>query len=275
MRTDLFRKLTWSLLLVAGPAMFTLAQAQSDKTKKSDDSDNKASIRVRVTEEVDGKTRNVEKSYRVGALSDDERQKFVDKVLDSLGVDKKKKQAISITIDDGDDGVISMNKRKKVIIDHRDDREPTAFLWDREAKDDFKFENNWNADKFREHFKHFEKDFRPKARLMLRDMEDLGSRMGDIWEGTEMGKAANVRSLNAYANNPADDVLNLRFAVPEKGDVTVTVTDVKGREVGKKDIKDFEGEYVGQIELKKNTKGTLFVTVVQNEDGAVKRVVIP
>jgi hypothetical protein len=271
MRTDLFKKLTWSLLLLAGPAMFTFAQAQSDKIKKSDDDDKKASIRIRVTEDVDGKTRDIEKSYKVGALTDEERQKFVDKVLDSLGVDKKKKQAISITIDDGDDDVISMKKRKKVIIDHRDDREPTAFLWD----GDFKHDMTWDSDKFREHFKHIERDFKPKAKIMMRDMEEFGNRMGDIWDGKEMGKAANVRSLSAYANNPADDVLNLRFAVPEKGDVTVTVTDTKGREVGKKDIKDFEGEFVGQIELKKNTKGTLFVTVVQNEDGAVKRVVIP
>ncbi len=69
--------------------------------------------------------------------------------------------------------------------------------------------------------------------------------------------------------------MNLRFYVPQKGDVLVTISDTKGKEVGKKEIKDFSGEFVGQIDIKKNTKGTLFVTVTQNEDGAVKRVVIP
>jgi hypothetical protein len=44
--------------------------------------------------------------------------------------------------------------------------------------------------------------------------------------------------------------------------------------VGHQVVKDFEGEFMGQVDLKKNTKGTLFVTVTQNEDGTVKRVVV-
>ncbi len=278
MKTVSIQKLTWSLLLVAAPVLLSVAQAQSDKKPKSDDAKQKTSIRIRVSEDDNGKVRDIEKNYEVGALSDDERQKFIDKVLDSLNVDKKRKQTISITVDDGNDGEIASKKRKKVIIDHRDPREPMAFHWD----GDFKYE--WDADKFAENMKtiekNFERNFHPKAKMMLRDMEDLGRNFGKsfdyAWDNSrESAKAASIRSLTAYTNNPADDILNLRFSVPEKGNVTVTVTDTKGKEVGKKEIHEFEGEYVGQIELKKNTKGTLFVTVVQNEDGAVKRVVIP
>ncbi len=124
--------------------------------------------------------------------------------------------------------------------------------------------------------KNFNGDFHPKAKMLMRDMEDFGKHFGDVWESGDMAsKASSIRSLNAYSNNPADDVLNLRFSVPEKGNVTVTITDIKGKEIGKKEIHDFEGEYVGQIELKKNTKGTLFVTVIQNEDGAVKGLLYP
>jgi hypothetical protein len=279
MKTVSIQKLTWSLLLVAAPALLSVAQAQSDKKPKTDDADKKTSIRIRVTEDDNGKVRDIEKSYKVGALSDNERQKFIDKVLDSLDVDKKSKQTISITVDDGNDGVSASKKRKKVIVDHRDPREPMAFHWD----GDFKYDLDWDSEKFSENMKkiekNFDKNFHPKARIMMREMEDFGKNFGKsfdyAWDNHEDVKSASIRSLNAYTNNPADDVLNLRFNVLQKGNVTVTVTDTKGKEVGKKEIHEFEGEYVGQIELKKNTKGTLFVTVVQNEDGAVKRVVIP
>jgi hypothetical protein len=277
MKTVFIQKLTWSLLLVAGPVFFSVAQAQSDKKPKIVDEDKKTSIRIKVTEDDNGKVRDIERSYEVGAMTDSERQKFVDKVLDSLKVDKKRKQTISITVDDGNDGVIASKKRKKVIIDHRDHDDATAFHWD----GDFKYD--WDSEKFTENMKsmekNFNKNFHPKAKLLMRDMEDFGKKFEKsfdyAWDNHDNVKAASIRSLNAYTNNPSDDVLNLRFSVPEKGNVTVTVTDTKGKEVGKKEIHDFEGEYVGQIELKKNTKGTLFVTVVQNEDGAVKRVVIP
>jgi hypothetical protein len=279
MKTVSIQKLTWSLLLVAASALLSVAQAQSDKKSKNDDSDKKTSIRIRVSEDDNGKVRDIEKSYQVGALSDDERQKFIDKVLDSLKVDKKRKQTISITVDDGNDGVIASKKRKKVIVDHRDPSEPMAFHWD----GDFKYDLEWDSEKFSENMKSIQKNidrnFHPKAKIMMREMEDFGKNFGKsfdyAWDNHENVKSASIRSLNAYTNNPADDVLNLRFSVPQKGNVTVTVTDTKGKEVGKKEIHEFEGEYVGQVELKKNTKGTLFVTVVQNEDGAVKRVVIP
>jgi hypothetical protein len=279
MKTVSIQKLTWSLLLVAASALLSVAQAQSDKKSKNDDSDKKTSIRIRVSEDDNGKVRDIEKSYQVGALSDDERQKFIDKVLDSLKVDKKRKQTISITVDDGNDGVIASKKRKKVIVDHRDPSEPMAFHWD----GDFKYDLEWDSEKFSENMKSIQKNidrnFHPKAKIMMREMEDFGKNFGKsfdyAWDNHENVKSASIRSLNAYTNNPADDVLNLRFGVPQKGNVTVTVTDTKGKEVGKKEIHEFEGEYVGQVELKKNTKGTLFVTVVQNEDGAVKRVVIP
>ncbi|MCF2489775.1 hypothetical protein L0659_16450 [Dyadobacter sp. CY347] len=38
-------------------------------------------------------------------------------------------------------------------------------------------------------------------------------------------KPASVRSLAAYTNNPDNDVLNLKFEFPQKGDVSVIVTD--------------------------------------------------
>jgi hypothetical protein len=267
MKPVFFQKLAWSFFLLAVPCLIPFAEAQSDKQSKSADKDGKASIRIKVTEDENGKVKNIEKSYQVGAMSDEEREQFVQKVLDSLGVDKKKKQTISISVDDGDHDVIA-RKRRKVIVDHRDDREPLAFHWDNNFSYDF------DTEKFKGHMRDFEREFKPRAKVFMKDMEGLGERMGDFWD-REVSKPANVRAMTAYPNNPDNGILNLRFSVPEKGNVKITVTDTKGKEVGSKEIQDFEGEFVGQIELKKNTKGTLFVTVVQNEDGAVKRIVIP
>ncbi|MCE7067272.1 T9SS C-terminal target domain-containing protein [Dyadobacter sp. CY326] len=268
MTANLFQKLVLSAALLTG-VFISPAQAQKEKSEKTQP-DQKASIRIKVTEEKDGNVENKERSYRIGKLTDKQREEFVDKVLDSMGVDKKKNQTVSVTIDDGDDSDIISKKRQKVIIDHRDDREPLAYHWKGDISNDFEF----NTENFRKHMKTFENEWKPKTKTFMRDMENFGNEMGEIWN-KEVTKPASIRSLNAYTNNPDNGVLNLRFNVPQKGDVSVVVTDTKGKEIGKRDIKDFEGEFVGQIELRKNTKGTVFVTVVQNEDGAVKRVVIP
>ncbi|WP_138479810.1 T9SS type A sorting domain-containing protein [Dyadobacter bucti] len=267
MRPFSFQKITLFFLLLTASAVMCTVQAQSDQKDK------KTSLRIKVREDDNGKVRNIEKNYQVGAMSDEERRKFVDKVLDSLDV-KSKNRSVSVTIDDADgnkqEDILISKKRQKVIIDHRDDREPLAFHWSDDLSNDF----NFNSEKFRSQWKSMEKDLKPRAKVFMKDMENWGDRMGDFWE-KEVTKPASIRALNVYSNNPDNGVLNLRFSVPEKGDVTVTVTDTKGKEVGKREIKDFEGEFVGQIDLKKNTRGTVFVTVVQNEDGTVKRVVIP
>jgi hypothetical protein len=78
-----------------------------------------------------------------------------------------------------------------------------------------------------------------------------------------------------YPNNPETNQLNVRFTAPAKGDVHIRVTTADGKEVAKKDVKDFSGSYAGQIDVDKKAKGVYFVNVTQNEDGAVKRIVIP
>lgn len=166
--------------------------------------------------------------------------------MDSLGAGSKSDRTVSITVDDGEDDQITTRKRKKVIMDHRDDREPLAFLWKGDFSDDFDFD----SEKFRSHMRNFEREFKPKARIMMKDMENFGDRMGDFWN-KEVMKPSSVRDLNVYANNPDNGIINLRFHVQQKGDLTITVTDTKGKEVGKKEIKDFEGDFVGQVDLKK------------------------
>lgn len=84
-----------------------------------------------------------------------------------------------------------------------------------------------------------------------------------------------VRALTVQPNRPFDGSFNVKFSTKAKGDVAITVTDTKGKEQARKNLKDFEGEFVGQIELKHSGTGTYFVKVIQNEDGLVQRVVVP
>lgn len=248
--------------LIAGVCGTAVAQ---DKIKPSDE-EKKTNIHIRVTEDKDGKVKTIEKNYQIAPMSDDERQAFIDKAVDSIGVDPKSRKSFSVTVDDGD-GSMYARKHKRTDKRDKDDRDVWAFNWSDDLAETF------DADRFRYHMRNFEKEFKPKARVMVREMEDFGDRFGEFWSKDVM-KPATVCDLNVYSNNPDNGMLNLRFQTGQKGDVNITVTDTKGKEVAKKEIKDFSGEFVGQVELKKNTKGTLFVTVVQNEDGATRRVVL-
>lgn len=258
MKKTFLRTTLFSLALTA--ALGTAANAQS--TDNSDD--NKTYIRIEIIGKADGKTQVVERSYRVDAMSENEQKAFIDKALDSLAVDGMSQKRISITVDDND-------RRQGDVDFHFDTRELEGSV--RRMQEDMEpklreFQKNMEP-KLRE----LRRDMEPSLRVMQKKMEGVGDRFGDAW-GSAFDNNSTVRSLNAYANNPDNGLLNLRFSVPDTGDVRITVTDTDGKEVGKKTIRDFSGEFVGQIELKKNTKGTLFVTVVQNDAGTVRKVVI-
>jgi len=81
-----------------------------------------------------------------------------------------------------------------------------------------------------------------------------------------------IHGLISYPNKPFNGKLNVRFKAPEKGNVTISVTDVNGKEIASEQIKDFSGLYLGQIDVKKSGAGIYFVRVTQSNDGAVRRV---
>lgn len=282
MKNTYFNVIVLGLLLVLGVGSAASAQSADES---------KTSIQVRVTEKKAGKMQVNERRYEVSPMSDAEQKRFVDKVLDSLGVDGKGQQQVSIIVNDnagklrvesrgpGDQSQAASDPRQRVETGSRQDDEPV--ISDRRDGDDsFRFD----TEELRGNVRRMQKELEPKLNELRRNMEPglntmqrklegMGDRMNGLWSNEGVA-AGSVRSLNVYPNNPDNGVLNLRFSTPDKGDIHITVTDIQGKEVGKKMIKDFSGEFVGQIELKKNTKGTLFVTVVQNEDGTVRRVVL-
>ena len=88
----------------------------------------------------------------------------------------------------------------------------------------------------------------------------------------QMNGSKTIKGLNSYPNKPFNGKLNVRFNAPEKGNVSISVTDVNGKEISSEQIKDFSGLYLGQIDVKKSGVGVYFVRVTQSNDGAVCRI---
>ena len=102
-----------------------------------------------------------------------------------------------------------------------------------------------------------------------------GMRMKGLKKLKELGKekgSKTIQGLSGKQNQPFNGKLNVRFSAPEKGNVTIAVTDVNGKEIATETVKDFQGDYLGQIDLKKAGAGVYFLRVTQGNDGAVRRV---
>ncbi len=113
-----------------------------------------------------------------------------------------------------------------------------------------------------------------KGRKRMRGAMTFGRMGGRNKMGFEHQKngSKTIHGLISYPNKPFNGKLNVRFKAPEKGIVTISVTDVNGKEIASEQIKDFSGLYLGQIDVKKSGAGVYFVRVTQSNDGAVRRV---
>jgi Secretion system C-terminal sorting domain len=289
-------KTTFALIaLVAGLGVATTALSQDEKKASNDSSKDKVTVRVRMSEEKDGKTEIVERSYTYNNLSEAEREAKVKAIVDSLKATGKdaSNRRLSIEIEEGESRPSDYNRRyddDRIVRKQREERDrdkiyksdPKERRTERWDNDNHDFNFNFDEEAFADRMKRVEKRIEPQMRKLERNMEDWSRdfepKFREFWHGdiniSGAGKPASIRGLEAFPNNPDKSELNLRFYAPNKGDVTITVTDTKGKQVSRKEVKDFSGDYVGQLELGKNAKGTYFVNVIQNEDGAVKRIVI-
>ncbi len=261
-------------------------------------------LKIHVEKEEKGKKEIFDKTYDTKGMSENERQALIDHVTDSLTASSGKNMKMRVKVDRNQNDVViedritsNPNKNKKKIIIKKDgktirksddltenDMEKNIDIDIDEDFDididmngqDFDFKDLQNKmgdlgktlqfkfDEFGPMMKKFEGEMEPKFREF--------SRKFDFEKNTKSSKT--VKNLNAYPNKPNNNKLNVEFTAPEKGNVTITVTDITGKEIGKEKIADFTGEYFGQVDLKSSAKGTIFVTVVQGEDGNVKRVVL-
>ena len=81
-----------------------------------------------------------------------------------------------------------------------------------------------------------------------------------------------IQGLSGKQNQPFNGKINVHFTAPTKGNVSIAVSDVNGKEIATETVKDFQGDYLGQIDLKKAAAGVYFLRVTQGNDGAVRRV---
>jgi hypothetical protein len=254
-------------------ALFALvsvqAIAQDDVSISQSVEDLQGKVRIKVNKKQNGKTTEFDRTYNTEGMSNDEKQTLIDRVTDSvaLGNSSGKQRGMKFRIETDrytDRGEkTDRGNRPRGDKDGNDDR-TRRFDFDFDTKDMF------DEKTFRKHFEDLSSRFKDMDIKIL----DGDSPQTFTWKGgKESGSSKTVKSLKIYPNNPFNGRLNLEFNTPQKGDVNIIVTDVAGKEVGRELIKDFEGQYVGQIELKKAAaKGVFFVTVTQNQDGAVKRI---
>ena len=99
-----------------------------------------------------------------------------------------------------------------------------------------------------------------------------GMHMKKLKKWAEEKGSKTIQGLSGKQNQPFNGKLNVRFKAPTKGNVTIAVSDVNGKEIATETVKDFQGDYFGQIDLKKAGAGVYFLRVTQGNDGAVRRV---
>jgi hypothetical protein len=273
--------ITTALMLTCGMS----AMAQKSISQNIDEKDGK--LRIHVESSENGKKEVFERNYDVKGMSQDDKDKLINRVTDSLwtasGNEKGSRNQIRIKVDrnedrrvDSDDLPFSLNspqgKTKKKIQIYKDGKRIEKDL-DSDNNDDLTIFFKDFGNDMEKTFKNFdEKKMFSSLEPMMKDLKFKFN--GDMKDFDFLNESKTVKALKIYPNKPFDNKLNLKFHAPEKGDVNVIVTDINGKEVGSQKFKDFQGDFMGQVDLKKNVKGTVFVTVTQGEDGTAKRVVI-
>lgn len=261
------------LLLFAAPIV-SFAQEKKEK------------VRIRIEQEVDGKTTISEKTINSSGLSSSQKDEMIEKFKDSvLALNKGKAQGVKIEIDNDSDAKVELNGGRRIEknYNYNNDngneeivikRGPKVRVYKKDGKgetesfdsEDFTHEFNGNMESLRENMKQMGKDLKFEFRTIPDNIM--------MFDGGSSGSKT-IKNVEVFPNNPKTEILNVRFNALQKGDVSIKVLDVKGNVIAKEEIKDFSGEYVGQINIGKQKSGTIFVMITQGEDGNVKRVVLP
>lgn len=276
--------ITSALLLTLGVS----AMAQKNISQNIEEKNGQLKIHIESSE--NGKKEVFDRSYNVEGMSPDEKDKLINHISDSLltasGNGERKHIRIKINkdgegagmrLDNDDERPFAHNspqgKKKKRIEVYKDGKRIQKDLdGDGDNEDMTIFFKDFGND-MEKRFKDFDhKKLLGSLEPMVKDFKFKFD--GDMKDFDFLNESKTVKALKIYPNKPFDSKLNLKFYAPEKGDVNVIVTDINGKEVGSQKIKDFQGDFMGQVDLKKNVKGTIFVTVTQGEDGTAKRVVI-
>ncbi len=111
--------------------------------------------------------------------------------------------------------------------------------------------------------------------VWIKDVEEVDV---DKIENASLKKAASENSLTVeslqFYPNPSDGRFDLSFNLPAKGETTVRVVDMAGKEVFQDKVGNFSGTYEKQIDISNNAKGIYFLQVEQGEQVMMKKIVV-
>lgn len=241
------------LVAIFSVPFVSLAQNKSSK--------NDSKVRIKVEKEIDGKKEVYERSFDASNMSASEKDEMITNIQDSLLADSKGK-----------------NHKLKIEIDEGDSKSTSDFHFDRDNDEDIVIERSprvrifkdGDGDDFMKEFRIEMDDLGNKISRSFRDMPRINFEDTQVFPNSS---SKTIKDLNVYPNKPKTETLNVRFYAPEKGNVNIKVMDTKGAIIAKEEVKEFSGEFVGQITIPKS-EGVVFVMVTQGEDGLVKRVVL-
>ncbi|MBP6385806.1 MAG: hypothetical protein KA327_04215, partial [Pseudarcicella sp.] len=103
--------------------------------------------------------------------------------------------------------------------------------------------------------------------------ETVSSSKETITISTE-GESSTIKKLNVSIAENTKNQIKISFKAVLSSDVYIIVTNLAGKEIATKRIVEHEGEYNDVLLLPESTIGTVFVNVIQGNDGAVKRISI-
>ncbi len=261
-----------AFLLLIGLSSIATAQKTESTAPKSVDKE----ISVRIIERNGTDVRETERTYRIDGMTDQEKDRMVMKLVDSLKANRKgagSRRQMTIIVEDTDGDRVVTRER----MNSGRDRAPDD-AYARRGSQSRSNRDSWNGQTWQYEFRRGADslaDQMSRFRFQMpRDWDRQLARPFEDWARNFSSKPSTIRGLDAYPNNPDRNQLNVRFTAPSKGDVSIVVTNAKGNQVVRRDLKDFSGEFVGQIDLGKKAQGAYFITVTQNEDGAVKRILV-
>lgn len=275
-------KLTLTVLLISCLAMFVNAQNSVSKQQ----------IKVRVEREIDGRKTVQEKTIDASSMTEAERQATIDSLQNAMMGENYTGKRVKVIIEETDKARSRENEDR---FEFQEDGQPSGY------SDNFD-ENNLNY-RFKSskpkviikkrHFGNNDFDWDSEAweKDFERSMNNLNNRLqylGDeiprrIENGVPFyrfdnrlfdGKSAPIKSVVVYPNQPDSHVINVRFYTPNEGNVSIKIIDIDGETAAQETIKNFQGEYVGQLKLRQNSSGTYFVMITQNNDGITKRFIL-
>ncbi len=239
--------------------MLSAAMAMTSLTLKAQE---KQEATIKIVVEENGKQKVIERRFSDFSKAESEIKKFSDSLDLDIKVSGDKKKIIRMDVNKKSHKESNVEKGGENIIIQRAEggpgpRENKRIMIIRGKDGETITENLQGPEEF-----DIKIDGPGKGLMQLRKIhENL------LEEGSKT-----VQGLKITPNKPFNGTLSIKFHAPEKGNVIISVSDVNGKEVANAQLKDFQGDYLGQVDIKKAGTGVYFVRVSQGNDGAVRRI---